>query len=96
MKKYDNFRLGFFVGLLAPIITFFVIYFVKKDVASFQEYLNTIVSHQLFTKLLSLSALPNLVFFFLFINTSRYRSTQGVLGATFLLAFVMLLLKMIL
>jgi hypothetical protein len=47
------------------------------------------------SKVVSLAAIPNLLLFFLFIWTKRNFSARGVIFATLLLAFVMLILKFV-
>jgi hypothetical protein len=47
----------------------------------------------LLSKLLSLSAIPNLLLFFVFIWTNRPFSARGVIFATLVVALVMLVLK---
>jgi hypothetical protein len=49
----------------------------------------------MFSKVLSLATVPNLLLFFLFIWTHRNFSARGVIFATLLMAFVMLVLKFV-
>ena len=47
------------------------------------------------SKVLSLAAVPNLLLFFVFIWTHKNFSARGVIFATLLVAFVMLILKFV-
>ena len=92
-KKFDNLRLGFAVGFLAPLIVFFAVYSVNYFEIVFIDFIRMLLDKQLFTKIISLCALPNLILFFVFLNTSRYRTTQGIIAAPFVNAFVMMFIK---
>lgn len=93
--KFDKIKYGFILGIIAPLIMFFIIYLTKYADLQFADYVQRIIAKNIFTKLISLSALPNLALFFLFLNTNRYRVTQGIIAATFVVAFIMLLIKLI-
>jgi hypothetical protein len=46
-------------------------------------------------KMISIGAIPNLAFFFLFVYTNRLKSGRGVLMATIFYAIVVLIMKLI-
>ena len=50
---------------------------------------------QIIPKLLSLSAIPELLLFFVFIWTDKLKSARGVIGSAFLLGIVIIILKLI-
>ncbi len=91
--KTNSLKLGIALGVLIPIITFALVYFFKAD--DF-KILTNIMGHQLSNeivlKLGSLSVIPNLLFFFVFIYNNALKSARGVLASTFfygILIFVM-------
>lgn len=59
------------------------------------EFLSGFQQLGMLSKVVSLTAIPNLLLFFLYIWTDRNFSARGVIFATLLLAFVMLILKFV-
>jgi hypothetical protein len=84
--------IGVLVALFATFGTFFVYleYFSKF---SFEDTLQLIKERNLYGKVLSLAAIPNLFVFFVFIKKNQDTRAKGVLIATFLIAFTTLVLK---
>jgi len=91
-KRYNSVLAGLVPGLLFPSLTLLVLWTVKSDLGLI-EFLVQFQRLQMLSKLISLSAIPNLLLFFLFIWTNRNLSARGVIFATLLLAFLMLILK---
>lgn len=94
-KRLDNTFIGAVIGIVAPIISFFII---LKYVYPFQfddHSLHNLWLHMVAPKVISLASIPNLGFFFLFIYTNKLRSARGVLGATMLIAVVVFILKLV-
>jgi len=96
--QWDNtFVTGLVAGLFTPLLTLAGVYLYRfagqYSLADFFAYLHTM---HVFSKLISLSVIPNLLAFFIFIWTHRDQGARGVLGATLIWAFVMLLIKFIL
>ena len=84
--------IGVLVALLA---TFFAViiyleYFFKFN---FEDTLQMVKERNLYGKVLSLAAIPNLIIFFVFIKKKQDMRAKGVLMATFLIAFTTLILK---
>jgi hypothetical protein len=85
---------GLILGLVLPSATLVILWMVKSELGLW----NFLVRFQylgMLTKMLSLSTIPNLLLFFLFIWTQRNFSARGVIFATLLIAFVMLVLKFV-
>ena len=83
---------GLIPGIFLPLTTLIIIWAVKYD-GGFFEFLTKFQHSGLLSKVVSLSAIPNLLLFFLFIWTDRTFSSRGVIFATLVLAFLMLVLK---
>ena len=83
---------GLFVGLIAPIVAFviYVAFYLGDDVV---ETYNSLVKMNKLTHVISLSALINLLLFFMNIKTDRDKVANGILFATMLYAFLVLGLK---
>jgi hypothetical protein len=89
----DNLKLGLLLGILAPAITMLVIYLVQFTEYNFTELINVLISKRVFTKIVSLCAIPNLALFFLFLNKNYFRAARGVLLATVLFALFVFITK---
>ena len=83
---------GLIPGIILPLTTLIIIWAVKYD-GGFFEFLTKFQHRGLLSKVVSLAAIPNLLLFFLFIWTDRTFSSRGVIFATLVLAFLMLVLK---
>ena len=80
---------GIVVGLLATGLGFYLyVEFVLNG--SFQESLVIINDKNLYGQILSIAAIPNLLVFFIFIKKRQDYRARGVLIATFLVAFLIL------
>ena len=89
----NQFVKGVFVGLIAPIVTFviYVAFYLESDV---METYNSLVKMNKLTHVISLSALVNLLLFFINLKTNRDLIAKGILFATMIYAFVVLGLKL--
>ncbi len=93
-KKFDTLLTGLIPALILPALTLVGFWIVKSD-RDFVDFLVYFQEMKMLSKVVSLTAIPNLLLFFLFIWTKRNFSARGVIFATFLLAFVMLILKIV-
>jgi len=88
MKK--EIFIGFLVGLLATATGFYLyVDFALKG--TFEEALLVIHEKKLYGKILSIAAIANLLAFFVFIKKKQDYRARGVLLATFLVAFLILI-----
>jgi len=83
---------GLIPGIILPLTTLIIIWAVQYA-GGFFEFLKEFQQFGLLSKVVSLAAIPNLLLFFLFIWTDRTFSSRGVIFATLILAFLMLVLK---
>jgi hypothetical protein len=96
-KKYDSMPLGLALGMISPVIGFAIygllwsIYFEKP----FDYFVNNIFIgvHAFQSSIVALSLIFNLVPFFIFLRTDRYRSGRGVLLALFIYVPLVLYLR---
>jgi hypothetical protein len=91
-KRFDTLLTGLIPGILLPLVTLVIIWILQSE-EGLLDFLQKFQQRQVLSKLVSLAALPNLLLFFLFIWTHRTFSARGVIFATLVLAFVMLVLK---
>ena len=93
MKK-DSVLLGLALGIVAPVIGFFI-YFLTQFSSQYtlSGFLNIITHMRLLSPVISLSVITDLLVFFIFIWLRWDRSAKGVLAATFIYAGVITYLK---
>jgi len=91
-KKFDTVLSGLVPALVIPSLTLLGFWIVKSD-STLVDFLVQFQQLGMLSKVVSLSVIPNLLLFFVFICTNRNFSSRGVIFATLLLAFVMLILK---
>lgn len=91
-KRFNGMGWGLVPGIIFPVLVLGVIWTMKYD-GGLVDFLSKYQQSGLLSKMISLAALPNLLLFFLFIWTDRTFSARGVIFATLVLAFVMLVLK---
>lgn len=93
-KKYDRLWIGLVGAVVLTIIGFFIFFAINKaEFSSFNDFINTLRLTQMFSSIVSLSALPNLLLFFIFIWTHRNRSAKGVLTAIMLITILVAILR---
>jgi hypothetical protein len=79
---------GAAIGLVVPVIAFFVSYLHNSAAFSLPQYLQFLTSHSVLSKVFSLCIVPNLVAFFVAITFNRDSIAHGVLLSTIALAMV--------
>ena len=93
-KKFDTMLTGLIPSLLLPVLVILGFWMIKSE-RGFVDFLEHFQQMKMLSKVVSLAAIPNLLLFFIFIWTNRNFSARGVIFATFLLAFVMVILKIV-
>jgi hypothetical protein len=91
---YDKRLTGFTIGIIFPIIVL-VLFYLYRNPQSFSLFYEQMLSINIISRLVSLCVIPNLLVFFIFIWTNRYKSAYGVIGATFIYALVVLILTQV-
>jgi hypothetical protein len=94
-SSIDRLFVGFTIGFFVPVIFFLIVYQVKYSSMEFMTYLRNIWQMKIFWKILSLCVFPNLGFFFLFYRRKYDMAARGVILATFIYAFAVLITKLI-
>jgi hypothetical protein len=93
LQKIDKQWIGLILGLIAPSITFFSIYLFAYHRGSFNTYYEMITAKKFLSQILSLSVLPNVGVFFIFIWLNKMNAAKGVLAATILVALAVFGIK---
>jgi|LauGreDrversion4_1035100.scaffolds.fasta_scaffold00214_19 hypothetical protein len=92
----DNAVIGFLIGLLAPSIGILGFYYFNFTSYELHAFLDLSVKEKLLSPLLSLCCVINLGIFYLYIHFYHLLSARGVILATFLYGFIIVLLKFLL
>jgi hypothetical protein len=93
MSRFNSLKLGFVLGLICPVIALTGFYFTRYSSVPIQEFISYALSMNVLSKLLSLCLLPNLLVFFVFIWQDFLFSARGVLIATFVVGFLIVVVK---
>jgi hypothetical protein len=95
--KKDNLRLGMVLGLVAPILSLVIYYFIQfYSTYSFKEFLDFIRHNKTQVTAISVPCLfLNILLFTVYINSRRDQTAKGVFAATLVYAIVALLFKFI-
>ena len=92
VKRLNSVTAGLIPGLVLPVVTLIMIWAIKHE-GGLGDFITSFQRLQMLSKVLTLSTIPNLLLFFLFIWTNRTYSARGVIFATLVVALVMLVLK---
>ena len=92
-NRLDNVGIGFLVGFVLPVIVFLIVYLVGKNDISILEYTNSLQQLNVLVKLGSLCVFVNSAVFMGFIKLKFEKTARGILGATIIYAFVVLISK---
>lgn len=90
-NRLDTFGVGFLTGIILPALIFFVVYLAKENEGSFVNYISGMWRMQALIKLGSLCVFTNVAVFWIFLTKKYEKAARGVLGATILYAFVVLI-----
>ena len=93
--KTDHFLTGFISGLIGPMIGFYIYYLLFFNYMGFVSFYHHVTETGKLISVLSVGVILNLALFFVFYQTEKDRSLRGVVGATFVYAFVVLYFKML-
>lgn len=94
-RRFDQIFVGWSIGIIVPLIIFLGVYQVEFSDLDFREYLRYTWQAKIMMKLLSLCVFPNLAFFFIFYRMKYDMAARGVILATFMYAFAVLVAKLI-
>lgn len=93
MKIKDLLVFGFMAGLLAPSIGIFGFYAFNFNTHELSDFFQLSIKEKLLSPLLSLCCVINLGIFYLSIHFERFKIAKGIILATFLYGFAIVLLK---
>lgn len=94
-QRFDRILTGWSIGTILPLIFFLIIYQVKYSEMELMVYLKNMWYMKVLLKILSLCVFPNLGVFYLFYRDKYDMAARGVIMATFMYAFGVLIAKLI-
>nr|WP_320120472.1 hypothetical protein [uncultured Marinifilum sp.] len=94
-SKINSMPLGVFVGIVVPILSILLAYLVKfQEEMTIQEFMDSLLIHRIYTKVMALGVyFGNIAFFFLFIKSDLLKAARGVLLATILYSFAIMIFR---
>jgi hypothetical protein len=99
MLKKDNLILGIVLGLLTPVATFFIYYFVIVYLPyhrPLDEFVQVLLGNrQMLPKIISICLLLNGGVFYLYTRTRKDLTAKGIFLVTMLYAITIIMLKLL-
>ncbi|MCT4604146.1 MAG: hypothetical protein N4A59_14750 [Marinifilum sp.] len=94
-SKINSTILGVIIGIVVPILSILLAYVVRfQDELTIKEFVDSLLIHRVYTKVMALGVyFGNIVFFFLFIKTDLLKAARGVLLATILYSFAIMVFR---
>jgi len=94
--KYNSQKVGILSGIILPLITLTIFILFQSQHQAISLTIRNFFIYNVHTQVISLCALPNLLLFFIFMKTDRLLAARGVIGATLLITFIVLIIKFLL
>jgi hypothetical protein len=92
--KKDNLKLGILLGLLLPLLVVVFLYFLKFSSYSFTDFLRVAGEEsRLITFFAAWCMVANIGLFTYYINTNKYKTSNGVFIITIIYGILFLLLR---
>ena len=89
--KADKFWIGLITGLVLPAIVLLLFYYTSYAYLTVPDFLRKMAFQSILFKLLSLCAIINLGAFFIFYQTRNDKAARGVIFATMIFAFAVMM-----
>jgi hypothetical protein len=97
MSRFDNFKLGLVLGIIAPLVGMLGFYFWKFSIYPFKEFIQFIfVEKRLLTSMVTFSLFANAVVFTIFINKHYDKTAKGIFIVTIVWSAIAIALKFLL
>lgn len=94
-NKLDKLGIGLLAGMLLPLFIFIVVYLVNDSSLTFSDYIKSLWKINILLKVGSLCIFANVAIFWGFLHLKYEKAARGVLAATLLYAFVVLISRAI-
>lgn len=94
-SKFNSLKLGLSLGMIVPVFTFAILYFIRHDYMTFSDFIHYIILRNIYIQVVTMSIVPNVLLFFLFVRNGYLSSARGTLIATALFTAIIFLLRFI-
>ena len=94
-NKLDHAGIGLLIGFSVPVLVFFIVYLFSNQNVSLVQYAESLWKIHALIKLGSLCVFVNSIVFMIFIKMKHENTARGILGATMIYAFVVLISKVL-
>jgi len=91
--RLDRTIVGIISGFLLPVIVSLIMYLFSSGDKTIIEYFNRLVSANILTHIISLSAFSNLILFLIYNRFDMFRATRGIIGITIFWALLVFAIK---
>jgi hypothetical protein len=91
--EFNSQKTGFFLGIILPVTALLAFYFFRYRAIPIAEFFRFVYFRNILSPLVSLTVLPNLLLFFIFLRSNFLRGARGVLLASFVLTIVVVIIK---
>jgi hypothetical protein len=89
----NNFFLGFTLGLITPLVALIIFNASITHNDSISSFINNLLSKNIFAAVISITGIPNLALFFLFLKLEKYKTVKGIMTITAILAILVFIIK---
>lgn len=93
-ERYNNVITGVISGIVMPVIAFMVFFLFTRNGLSLGQYLERVADTGKTTEVMSVAVFSNILIFLLFNRFDMLRASKGVLGITFIWAFIVFGIKL--
>ena len=94
-NRLDNSGIGFLIGFSVPVLVFLIFYLFGNHEVSLMDFAKGLWKLNALIKLGSLCVFVNSIVFMIFIRMKFEKTARGILGATIMYAFAVLISKAI-
>jgi hypothetical protein len=89
----NSYFLGLALGFVVPIIALVLFNSSITRNDSLISFINNLISKNILASVISVTVLPNLALFFLFLKLNRVKTVKGILTSTVILAIIVFIAK---
>lgn len=91
--RFNKVYVGLIPGMIFPIVVFIILSFNMAEGNFVKEFMGKLIRMDIFTKVVSLCVVPNLLLFFIFMWKNYLYAARGVLVATMIFALFVFIAK---
>jgi hypothetical protein len=95
LRKLDKFMVGLIWGMILPLLIFLAIYLVRYPAIPLVTFIGNLEEMNILVKILSLCGFVNLLLFLWFYRKRLDKAAKGVIAATFVYGFMVLISRII-